>query len=68
MERSASVQQDYASFLIRMWRETDPTVPDEVAEWRGEVEHIQSGGRRKFDMLDEVPELLRRQVTASNSA
>jgi hypothetical protein len=58
MERSASVQQEYASFLIRMWREVDLAVPEAAAEWRGEIEHIQSGRHWSFDALDEVPELL----------
>ena len=64
MERSASVQQEYASFLIRMSREIDPAVPDAAAEWHGEVEHIQSGRHSSFDALDEVPELLQQSATA----
>ena len=40
MERSVSVQQEYASFLIRVWREVDPTPHAEEAEWHGEIEHI----------------------------
>ena len=59
MERSVSVQQEYASFLIRMWREADPIAPDAGTEWRGEVAHIQSGRQWSFDALDEIPELLR---------
>ena len=59
MERPVSMQQEYASFLIRMSREVDPAAPDAVAQWHGEIEHIQSGRRWSFDMLDEIPELLR---------
>jgi hypothetical protein len=59
MERSTSVQQEYASFLIRMWHEADPAAPDAVAQWHGEIEHIQSGRQWRFDAPDEIPELLR---------
>jgi hypothetical protein len=56
MERSDAVQQEYASFLIRMWREVDPAALDAVADWYGVVEHIQSGRRSEFaseaDMWD----------------
>jgi hypothetical protein len=58
MERSASVQHEYASFLIRMWREVDPAAPGSVVEWHGEIEHIQSGRRYTFETLDEVADLL----------
>jgi hypothetical protein len=59
MEQSASARQEYASFLIRMWREVDPTAPDVGTEWRGEIEHIQSGRQWSFDTLDEIPQSLR---------
>ena len=64
MERSAAVQQEYASFLIRMWREVDPAAPDAMTEWQGEIEHIQSGRHWSFDALDEVPELLQQPTKA----
>ena len=62
MERSVSVQQEYASFLIRMWREVDPEAPDAVAEWHGEIEHIQSGQRCTLNSLVDLPAFLRQQV------
>ena len=65
MERSASAQQEYASFLIRMWREVNPAAPDAVAEWHGEVEHIQSGRHSAFSSLAELCELLSGWLTAS---
>jgi hypothetical protein len=62
MERSASVQHEYASFLIRMWRGVDPAVPVTVAEWRGSIEHIQSGQRSTFASVDDLWKLLCRQL------
>jgi len=38
--------------------------PEAVANWQGEVEHIQSGQRRTFDTLDETLGFLRRQTVA----
>jgi hypothetical protein len=67
MERSASAQQEYASFLIRMWREADPAAPDAVTEWHGEVEHIQSGQTMAFASITELWECLRGQLSTSNS-
>jgi hypothetical protein len=58
MERSASVQQGYASFLMRVWREVDPAAPDAVAEWHGEIEHIQSGQRSIFASMNELQTFL----------
>jgi len=66
MERSASVQQEYASFLIRMSREVDPNAPDTVAEWHGEVEHIQTGQRSAFASVAERCEFLRQPLVTGN--
>jgi len=41
-----------------MWRERDPDHPDVIGEWRGEVEHIQSGQRWLFDTLEDLVQLL----------
>jgi len=39
---------EYASFLIRLWRE--PSAESEVATlWHGEIVHIQSGECRALD-------------------
>lgn len=53
-----SKSDDYTSFLVRLWRETE----DRTSEWRGEVEHIQSGQRRKFAAFDELAAFLRQQM------
>jgi hypothetical protein len=52
----------YASFLIRLWREvsTDATAP--IADWQGEVEHIQSGQCWVFDTWDKLLVFLGEQV------
>lgn len=62
-ERSASAQQEYASFLIRMWREGPLAAPGAEALWHGEVEHIQSGQRWRFVEIEALLACLRRQAT-----
>ena len=59
---------EYASFLVRLWREPDLEQPAVVAGWQGEVEHIQSSQRRTFDTLDEALGFLRRQTVAPDEA
>ena len=54
----------YVSFLVRLWRETSPDLPEVVTNWQGEAEHIQTGQRREFDSLDELLDFLRRQVAS----
>lgn len=57
-----STPQAYASFLVRLWHE-DSTDSDETAvDWRGEVEHIQSGQRWILSTLDETLNCLRGQA------
>ena len=64
---------EYASFLIRVWREaTPPPSPPELGgtegrrveapDWCGEVEHIQTGERWTFSTLDELLGFLRWQT------
>jgi len=59
---------EYASFLVRLWREPDLEQPEAVANWQGEVEHIQSGRHRTFDTLDEALGFVRRQTVAPDEA
>jgi hypothetical protein len=57
---SPSIQ--YASFLIRLWREerTDPArMP---VDWHSEIEHIQTGDRWEFDTLEGLLSFLRREA------
>jgi hypothetical protein len=54
---SSSIQ--YASFLVRLWRETAADARPPTADWHGEVEHIQTGERWPFDTLGELLNLLR---------
>jgi len=53
---------EYASFLIRLWREADPMMHELTTDWNSEVEHIQTGRRWTFDTLDELLDFLRRQA------
>ncbi len=59
---SMSTPAEYASFLIRLWRERSPAPPESAADWRSEVEHIQTGRRWTFNTLDELLGFLRRQA------
>jgi len=43
---------------MRVWREVDPAAPDAVAEWHGEIEHIQSGQRSIFASMNELQTFL----------
>jgi hypothetical protein len=56
----------YVSYLIRLWRESRPDLPETSADWQGEIEHIQSGQRWIFGTLDELLSLLRRQVAIND--
>jgi hypothetical protein len=55
----------YLSFLVRLWREIGPEEPGLHTQWRGEIEHIQSGRKWAFDSLDELLGFLRRQTENS---
>ena len=52
---------DYASFMIRLWRENDPQSSSPKSDWLSEVDHIQSGGHWTFNTLDELLDFLRIQ-------
>jgi hypothetical protein len=60
-----SMQQGYASFLIRMWREVESAAPDAVVDWHGEIEHIQSGQRWQFTNLSDLIAFLRAEAPVS---
>ena len=55
----------YASFMLRIWRQVNGEVTGDARDWLGEIEHLQSGQHERFDTLDEVPDLIRRQVEAA---
>ena len=52
--------ETYISFLVRMWREESLEMPEPTGDWRGEVEHVQSGRRWTFDTLDKLLCFVRR--------
>ena len=49
----------YASFLIRLWREEGADLVERPVDWQSEVEHIQTGERWSFGTLDELLAFLR---------
>jgi len=61
-ERQVIHPPTYVSFLIRLWREPTSQLSGQTAGWQGEVEHIQSGRRRKFDGLDQLFATIRKKV------
>jgi len=56
-----NIQFVYASYLIRLWRQTSPLDPDKSGDWQSEIEHIQSGQRWKFNRLDDLLVFLHQQ-------
>ena len=56
------VEFAYASFLIRLWRQTGPLDLNHPGGWQSEVEHIQSGQRWKFGTLEDLLGFLRQQA------
>jgi hypothetical protein len=61
-ERQVIDPPTYISFLVRLWRESASELPEQTAGWQGEVEHIQSGQRWRFDGLVQLFDTIRRQV------
>lgn len=59
MNASQSTQDQYASFLIRLWRSIEPMPDGSTDEWQGEVEHIQSGRRCQFASFAGLNSILR---------
>ncbi|MBI4321468.1 MAG: hypothetical protein HY675_23495 [Chloroflexi bacterium] len=54
-----SAAQDYASFLVRLWRQQAAD-----REWTVQVEHIPTGEKRYFSTLDELFAFIRGQLPA----
>lgn len=54
---------EYASFLIRLWREVDQDPSVARCGWHSEVEHIQTGERWSFDTLEALLDFLHREAT-----
>ena len=65
-ERQVTDPPTYVSFLVRLWRESTPELPEQTVGWQGEVEHIQSGRHWTFDGLDQLFASIRQQVEGSN--
>jgi hypothetical protein len=57
---SPSIQ--YASFLIRLWREESAEPVSTPIDWHSEVEHIQTGEQWEFDTFEGLLTFLRREV------
>jgi hypothetical protein len=57
-----SITTEYASFLLRLWREATSGRLEPAADWQSEIEHIQSGQHWTFDTLDDLLDFLRQQA------
>lgn len=50
-------ESDVHSFIVRLWRENRDD-PSQTAEWRGWIEHVQSGARRYFQKPQAVSRII----------
>lgn len=48
---ASDVSRHAATFIVRMWSEH---AEGEAPQWRGQVEHIQSGDQEYFHALDRI--------------
>jgi len=60
-----NIEFAYASFLIRLWRQTNPAYGAGSRDWQSEVDHIQSGQRWKFTTVDDLLNFLRQSTEDS---
>ena len=52
----------YASLLIRLWREGSPDRAGTSIDWHSEVEHLQTGDSWRFQTLEELLGFLRQEA------
>ena len=53
---------EYASFLVRIWREEDKKNAAAALTWPAEVESIQTGETRRFSEFAELTHFLKNQT------
>ena len=53
-----------ATFIVRMWAEP---INEDHSEWRGQVEHLQSGEKRYFQQLDKMTEFVSSHIGRASS-
>jgi hypothetical protein len=53
---------EYASFLIRLWRQAGLDAVGNPLDWQSEVEHIQSGQTWTFSSLEALMAFGRQQI------
>jgi hypothetical protein len=56
--RVSLLEDHTASFIVRIWRERGEG-PVTCQEWRGSIEHVQSGGRSFFRDLSAIPNFMK---------
>ena len=60
MRRGTQLERQEGSFLVRL-------MEDEPGDWTGQVEHIQSGGKRPIQSSDELLHFIRRHMDDEDS-
>jgi hypothetical protein len=55
----ARFEREGHSFVIRMWRENHDE-DGEMVEWRGWIDHVQSGERRYFRDIPQINDFIQR--------
>jgi hypothetical protein len=58
----ARFEKEAHSFLIRLWRENHFS-EEEIGEWRGWVDHVQSGQRHYFRNTGEISHIVNRYIS-----
>ena len=53
-----------ATFIVRMWAEP---VNEDQCEWRGQVEHLQTGEKRYFQQLDKMMDFVSSHIGKATS-
>ncbi len=59
MASTNGIGTTYCSLLVRLWWKPNR----EGGDWTGEVEHVQTGKRWRFDSLQEMLDILSRPET-----
>jgi hypothetical protein len=60
-----TIEYSYASYLVRLWRQSLLEGGACCNDWQSEVDHIQSGQRWTFGTLDDLLLFLRQKTEES---
>jgi hypothetical protein len=60
-------EQEYHSYLVRLWREKQVDGKREPPIWQGEVVHVQSGNKYAFQEIDHLLQYLHSQLEGEDN-